>query len=62
MKVLKFGGFFVVKFECIWGIVDILKGYYIKGEKFIVVFFVFGGVMDVFIEMSVLAVSGDEVY
>lgn len=41
---------------------DILKGYYIKGEKFIVVFFVFGGVMDVFIEMSVLAVSGDEVY
>lgn len=62
MKVLKFGGSSVAKPERIRGIVDILKGYYTKGEKFTVVFSAFGGVTDSLIEMSALAAKGDEGY
>ncbi|TXB62888.1 bifunctional aspartate kinase/homoserine dehydrogenase I [Phaeodactylibacter luteus] len=62
MKVLKFGGSSVAKPERIRGIVDILKGYYTKGEKFTVVFSAFGGVTDSLIEMSTLAAKGDEAY
>lgn len=62
MKVLKFGGSSVAKPERIRGIVDILKGYYTKGEKFTVVFSAFGGVTDALIEMSSLAARGDESY
>jgi len=62
MKVLKFGGSSVAKPERIRGIVEILKGYYTKGEKFTVVFSAFGGVTDSLIEMSNLAAGGDEAY
>ena len=62
MKVLKFGGSSVAKPERIRQIVDILKGYYTKGEKFTVVFSAFGGVTDSLIEMSRLAAKGDEAY
>lgn len=62
MKVLKFGGSSVAKPERIRGIVDILKGYYTRGEKFTVVFSAFGGVTDALIEMSALAAKGDESY
>ena len=62
MKVLKFGGSSVAKPERIRRIVDILKGYYTKGEKFTVVFSAFGGVTDSLIEMSNLAAKGDEAY
>lgn len=62
MKVLKFGGSSVAKPERIRGIVEILKGYYTKGEKFTVVFSAFGGVTDSLIEMSNLAAKGDEAY
>ncbi|MCO6476334.1 MAG: bifunctional aspartate kinase/homoserine dehydrogenase I [Phaeodactylibacter sp.] len=62
MKVLKFGGSSVAKPERIRRIVEILKGYYTKGEKFTVVFSAFGGVTDSLIEMSSLAAKGDEAY
>jgi aspartokinase/homoserine dehydrogenase 1 len=62
MKVLKFGGSSVAKPERIRSIVDILKGYYTKGEKFTVVFSAFGGVTDALIEMGQLAAKGDEAY
>ena len=62
MKVLKFGGSSVAKPERILRIVEILKGYYTKGEKFTVVFSAFGGVTDSLIEMSNLAAKGDEAY
>jgi aspartokinase/homoserine dehydrogenase 1 len=62
MKVLKFGGSSVAKPERIQRIIEILKGYYTKGEKFTVVFSAFGGVTDSLIEMSRLAAAGDESY
>ncbi len=62
MKVLKFGGSSVAKPERIRVILDILKGYYTKGEKFTVAFSAFGGVTDSLIEMSMLAAKGDEAY
>ena len=62
MKVLKFGGSSVGSPERIRGIVEILKGYYTKGEKFTVVFSAFGGVTDSLIQMSNLAAQGDESY
>ena len=62
MKVLKFGGSSVAKPERIRQIVEILKGYYTKGEKFTVVFSAFGGVTDSLIQMSTLAAKGDEKY
>ncbi|NUN99767.1 MAG: aspartate kinase, partial [Saprospiraceae bacterium] len=62
MKVLKFGGSSVAKPERIRGVVDILKAYYIRGDRFTVVFSAFGGVTDALIEMSTLAAKGDEAY
>ncbi len=62
MKVLKFGGSSVAKPERIEGIIEILKSYYSKGEKFAVVFSAFGGVTDSLIEMARLAANGDESY
>lgn len=62
MKVLKFGGSSVAKPERIEGIVNILKDYYTRGEKFTVVFSAFGGVTDSLIEMSTKAAAGDESY
>lgn len=62
MKVLKFGGSSVAKPDRIRGIIDILKSYYSKGEKFTVVFSAFGGVTDSLIKMSELAAKGDESY
>ena len=62
MKVLKFGGSSVGKPERIKSIVEILKSYYTKGEKFTVVFSAFGGVTDQLIEMSKLAAKGNDSY
>jgi len=62
MKVLKFGGSSVAEPVRIRTIVDILKGYYTKGEKFTVVFSAFGGVTDELMEMGQLAAQGDEAY
>lgn len=62
MKVLKFGGSSVAKPGRIEGIIEILKSYYSKGEKFAVVFSAFGGTTDSLIEMARLAAKGDESY
>lgn len=62
MKVLKFGGSSVGTPARIRGIVDILKEYYTRGEKFTVVFSAFGGVTDSLIKMATLAAKGDESY
>ncbi|MEO1258261.1 MAG: bifunctional aspartate kinase/homoserine dehydrogenase I [Bacteroidota bacterium] len=62
MKVLKFGGSSVGTPERIKGLIEILKNYYKRGEKFTVVFSAFGGVTDSLIEMSRLAAKGDEKY
>lgn len=62
MKVLKFGGSSVAKPERIKGLVEILKDYYTKGEKFTVVFSAFGGVTDSLIKMSTLAAKGNKDY
>ncbi|MEM9990430.1 MAG: bifunctional aspartate kinase/homoserine dehydrogenase I [Bacteroidota bacterium] len=62
MKVLKFGGSSVAKPERIEGIINILKNYYTKGEKFTVVFSAFGGVTDSLIKMSEIAAKGKEDY
>ncbi len=62
MKVLKFGGSSVAKPERILQIIEILKSYYSRGEKFAVVFSAFGGVTDSLIEMSQLAEKNDVTY
>ncbi len=62
MKVLKFGGSSVAKPERIRQIVEILKKYYSRGDKFTVVFSAFGGITDSLISMSELAAKGDEKY
>jgi bifunctional aspartokinase / homoserine dehydrogenase 1 len=62
MKVLKFGGSSVKTPERIKGILDILKGYYTKGERFAVVFSAFGGATDTLVAMSEHAAAGDENY
>ncbi|MEZ4952379.1 MAG: bifunctional aspartate kinase/homoserine dehydrogenase I [Saprospiraceae bacterium] len=62
MKVLKFGGSSVGTPERIKGLIEILKNYYKRGEKFTVVFSAFGGVTDSLIEMSQLAAKGDDGY
>lgn len=62
MKVLKFGGSSVAKPQRILQIIDILKGYYSKGEKFCVIFSAFGGVTDTLIEMCHLAEKGDDAF
>ena len=62
MKVLKFGGSSVATPDRIKGIIEILRDYYSKGERFTVVFSAFGGATDSLIEMSNLAAKGDEAY
>jgi aspartokinase/homoserine dehydrogenase 1 len=62
MKVLKFGGSSVATPERIKGIIEILRDYYSRGERFTVVFSAFGGVTDSLIKMSELAAKGDESY
>ena len=62
MKVLKFGGSSVASPERIEGIVQLLKEYYARGEKFTVVFSAFGGVTDSLILMAQLAAKGDDRY
>lgn len=62
MKVLKFGGSSVGTPARIRGIIDILKDYYTRGEKFTVVFSAFSGVTDSLIKMAALAAKGDESY
>ena len=62
MKVLKFGGSSVAKPERIKSIIEILKGYQAKGEKFTIVCSAFGGVTDSLIEMSTKASVADESY
>ncbi len=62
MKVLKFGGSSVAKPERIRAVIDILKDYYQKGERFTVVFSAFGGITDELLEMCRLAANGDDQY
>ena len=62
MKVLKFGGSSVAQPERIKSLVEILKSYYKKGEKFAVVFSAFGGITDSLIEMARRASSGETCY
>ena len=62
MKVLKFGGSSVGTPQRIRGLIEILKDYYTRGEKFTVVFSAFGGVTDSLIRMSTLAADGDKSY
>jgi aspartokinase/homoserine dehydrogenase 1 len=62
MKVLKFGGSSVGTPERIKGIIEILKTYYAKGERFTVVFSAFSGVTDSLLDMSKRAEKGDESY
>ena len=62
MKVLKFGGSSVAKPERIKSIIEILKTYQAKGEKFTIVCSAFSGVTDSLIEMSTKAASADDSY
>lgn len=62
MKVLKFGGSSVAKPERIKSIIEILKTYQAKGEKFTVVCSAFSGVTDSLIEMSTKAANADDSY
>jgi bifunctional aspartokinase / homoserine dehydrogenase 1 len=62
MRVLKFGGSSVGTPERIKGLIEILKGYYSRGERFTVVFSAFSGVTDSLLEMSKRASNGDESY
>ncbi|MBX2928933.1 MAG: bifunctional aspartate kinase/homoserine dehydrogenase I [Saprospiraceae bacterium] len=62
MKVLKFGGSSVGTPERIRGLVEILKRYYLQGEKFAVVFSAFSGVTDSLLQMGAKAAEGDASY
>jgi len=62
MKVLKFGGSSVAKPERIKSIIEILKTYQAKGEKFTIVCSAFSGVTDSLIEMSTRAANADDSY
>jgi len=62
MKILKFGGTSVGTPETIEGLLQILKDYYQRGEKFAVVFSAFSKVTDTLIEMATKAGKGDEHY
>lgn len=62
MIVLKFGGSSVGTPERINGLIEILKGYYTRGERFTVVFSAFSGVTDSLLEMAQRAAKGDETY
>jgi len=62
MKILKFGGSSVAKPERIKKVINILKAYQTKNERFTVVFSAFGGITDQLVEMSQLAEKGDTSY
>jgi aspartokinase/homoserine dehydrogenase 1 len=62
MKVLKFGGSSVGTPQRILGIIEILKDYEQRGERFAVVFSAFGGVTDMLLDMSRKAEEGDSSY
>jgi aspartokinase/homoserine dehydrogenase 1 len=62
MKVLKFGGSSVGTPDRIKELINILKNYYSKGERFTVVFSAFSGVTDGLIDMGKQAESGDKSY
>ncbi len=62
MKVLKFGGSSVAKPERVKKVIEILKSYYKRGEKFTVVFSAFGGVTDLLIDMATKASKADSSY
>jgi bifunctional aspartokinase / homoserine dehydrogenase 1 len=62
MKVLKFGGTSVGTPDTIKGLLQILKDYYQRGERFTVVFSAFSKVTDTLIEMATKASKGDEHY
>ena len=59
MKVLKFGGSSVKSADRIQNVINILKTYHERGDKFTVVFSAFGGVTDMLINMSKAAILGD---
>jgi bifunctional aspartokinase / homoserine dehydrogenase 1 len=61
MKVLKFGGSSVANPERIKSVIDILLPY-IQQEKITVVFSAFGGVTDLLINLSTMALAGDVGY
>ncbi len=62
MKVLKFGGTSVGTPATIRALIDILKTYHARGERFTVVFSAFSKVTDTLIEMAVKASKGDNGY
>ena len=62
MKVLKFGGSSVGTPERIQGLVDILKSYHRRGERYAVVFSAFSGVTDALLSMGSKAAAGDVSY
>lgn len=62
MKVLKFGGSSVAKPERIQGIIQILKRYQERNDRFTVVFSAFGGVTDSLLDMAAKAEDADVSY
>lgn len=62
MKVLKFGGTSVGTPATITGLIEILKTYYVRGDRFAVVFSAFSKVTDTLIEMANRAGKGDDHY
>ncbi len=62
MKVLKFGGTSVGTPDTIKGLLQILRDYYQRGERFSVVFSAFSKVTDTLIDMATRAGKGDQGY
>ena len=62
MKILKFGGTSVGTPDAIRGLLLILKDYYVRGERFAVVFSAFSRVTDALIDMAARAGKGDRHY
>ncbi len=62
MRVLKFGGTSVGTPETIQSLLQILRGYYQRGERFTVVFSAFSKVTDTLIESATKAGKGDQSY
>ena len=62
MRVLKFGGTSVGTPDTIKGLIQILRGYYQRGEQFTVVFSAFSKVTDTLIDMAAKAGKGDQAY
>lgn len=62
MKVLKFGGTSVGSPAAIRGLIDILKVYQQRGDRFTVIFSAFSKVTDTLLEMAQKASIGDKTY